>query len=420
MANGDLMDQVHVIAKAAIHENHHPLLAHHNTTMETLAPELIQEILEHIHAKPDLASFRLVQRSFAELGEEYFFRVIDVKPTYRSLSPLLEISQNVEFARHVRQVTLHLDDFRHSIWIPFIKKLKEEGLDNGTITQKSEVLQKLGAEFADFQTSPDYTGILSTAFRKLPRLEAVQVKERPSRKRGIDPQTAQEMEEHSLLSDYEVNQRVWGSEDGLRAFSALVGAAYFAGTKLVSFRNNADLVVVDPIVVYKRSELVQRAANVFRHCPVLELSLPQADASLLFDLLSPAVQLEKLTLQFDLKAYREPVSAFSKIVESRCVWASLSEVKVRTVCMHRYDGLLEFLQRHHAKLRRLSLWDCKLSTGSWVGFTICAKDTLKLTRLELGLLSDAAKTYSEVELEGMVNYVLNPNCGELPLGLRPT
>lgn len=387
--------------------------------METLAPELIQEILGHIHAKADLASFRLVQRSFAELGEEYFFRVVNVKPTYRSLYPLLEISQNVEFARHVRQVVLHLDDFRHSIWIPFIEKLRVDRLENGTITQKSEVLQKLGAEFADFQTSPDYTGILSTAFRRLPRLEAIQVKERPSRKRGIDTQTAQEMEEHSLLNDYEANQRAWGSEDGFRAFSALVGAAYFADTKLVSFRNNADLVVVDPIVVYKRSELVRRAAAVFQHCPVLELSLPQADTSLLFDLLSPAARLEKLALQFDLKTYREPISAFSKIVESRCVWASLSEIKVRTVCMHRYDDLLEFLQRHHTKLRRLSLWDCKLSTGSWVDFTICAKDTLKLTWLELGSLSDAAKAYSGAELGEMVNYVLNPNCGELPLGLRP-
>lgn len=388
--------------------------------MEKLAPELIQEILEHIHAKADLASFRLVQRSFAELGEEYFFRIIDVKPTYRSLYTLLEISQTVEFARHVRQVVLHLDDFRHSIWIPFIERLKAEGLENGTITQKNEVLQKLGAELGDFQTSPDYTGILSTAFMRLPRLEAVQVKERSSRKRGIDSQTAQEMEDHSLLNDYEANQRVWGSEDGFRAFSALVGAAYFAGTKLVSFRNNAEMVVIDPIVVYKRSELVRRAAAVFRHCPTLELSLPQADPSLLFDLLSPAVRLEKLALHFDLKAYREPVSAFSKIVESRCIWASLGEVKIRAVCMHRYDGLLEFLQRHHAKLRRLSLWDCKLTTGSWVGFTICAKDTLKLKWLELGSLSDAAKTYSEVELEGMKNYVLNPNCGELPLGLRPT
>lgn len=387
--------------------------------MEKLAPELIQEILEHIHAKADLASFRLVQRSFAELGEEYFFRIIDVKPTYRSLYTLLEISQTVEFARHVRQVVLHLDDFRHSIWIPFIERLKAEGLENGTITQKNDVLQKLCAELGDFQTSPDYTGILSTAFMRLPRLEAVQVKERSSRKRGIDSRTAQEMEDHSLLNDYETNQRVWGSEGGFRAFSALVGAAYFAGTKLVSFQNNAEMVVVDP-VVYKRSELVRRAAAVFRHCPALELSLPQADASLLFDLLSPAVRLEKLALHFDLKAYREPVSAFSKIVESRCVWASLREVKIRAVCIHRYDGLLELLQRHHAKLRRLSLWDCKLTTGSWVGFTLCAKDTLKLTWLELGSLSDAAKTYSEVELEGMRNYVLNPNCGELPLGLRPT
>lgn len=388
--------------------------------MEKLAPELIQEILGHIRARADLASFRLVQRSFAELGEEYFFRVIDVKPTYRGLYPLLEISQNAGFARHVREVVLHLDDFRHSIWIPFLQKLRTEGLENGTITQKSEVLQKLGAEFGDFQTSPDYTGILSTAFMRLPCLEAVQVKERPSRKRGIDSQTAQEMEDHSLLNDYEINQRVWGSEDGFRAFSALVGATYFAGTKLISFRNNADMLVVYPIIAYKRCELVQRATAVFRHCPVLELALSQADPSLLFDLLSPAARLEKLALQFDLEAYREPISAFSKIVESRCFWESLREVKVRTVCIHHYDGLLEFLQRHHAKLRRLSLWDCKLSTGSWMGFTICAKDTLKLTWLELGSLSDASKTYSEEELEGMTNYVLNPNCGELPLGLRST
>lgn len=384
--------------------------------METLAPELIQEILGHIRVKADLASFRLVRRSFAELGEEYLFRIINVNPSYRSLRTLLEISQNVEFARHVRQIVLHLD-FKHAIWIPFIEKLKAEGLENGTLMQKSEILHKLGGDFGEFQASPDYTGILSTAFMRLPRLEAVRVKEQSLQRPRIDPQTAQEIENYSLLNDYEITPRSWGLAGGFRAFYALVGAAYFADLKLVSFRNNAEM--IDP-TIYKRGEFILRAATVFRHCSVLELSLPQADTSLLFDLILPAVRLEKLALQFDLKRFYKPVSAFSKVAESKCVWASLRELKVRIVCMDHYDGLLEFLQRHHVKLRRLSLWDCELSMGSWVDFVICAKDTLKLTWLELGSLSDTTKTYSEVELGCMTNYVLNPNCGELPSGLRLT
>lgn len=381
--------------------------------MDTLAPELIQEILGHIHAKSDLASFRLVQRSFAQLGEEYIFRVINVKPTYRGLYYLLQLSQNEVFAHHVKEVVLHLDDFRHSIWIPFIEKLKTEDLENGTITQKLKVLRHLLGEFREFQTSPDYAGVLSAAFIRLPRLEAVQMKEKPSRKHGIDQQTIQEMEDHSL-NEYEVNhQAVWGSQDSFRAFFALVSAAYFASTKLVSFRNSADM-----MVVFERNELVRRATDVFRNCPVLELAIPQTDSSLLFDLLKPAVRLERLALRFDPMVYHESVSAFSKVVESGRVWESLKEVKIRTNCMDCHDSLLEFLQRHQATLRRLSLWDCKLSTGSWVGFIVCMKDALKLEWLELGLLSDTSKTYSEVELAGMVNYVLNPNCGELPLGLR--
>lgn len=383
--------------------------------METLAPELIQEILAHIHSKADLASFRLVQRSFAELGKEYIFKVIDVKPTYHGLYPLLQISQNVEFARHVKEVVLNLDDFRHSIWLPYLERLRMEGLENGTITQKRDVLQAVRREFGDFQTSPDYTGILSASFMRLPRLEAIQVNERPERGRGIDPQTIEEMEYHSL-HDYEVSyQQGWGSQDGFRAFSALVGAAYFASTKLVSFRNNADI-----MIVFDRNELIRRAAVVFRDCPIVELALPPTDSTLLFDLLSPAVRLERLALQFRLEVYRGSMSAFSNIIERRCVWASLKDVKIGTIRMNSHDSLLEFLRRHYATLRRVSVWDCKLSTGSWVAFIVCMKDMLKLSWLELGLLSDASKTYSEVEMEGMVNYVLNPNCGELPLCLRST
>lgn len=389
------------------------------TTMESLAPELIQKIFSHLQSKSDLASFRLVQRSFAELGTEYFFKTVDVKPTYRGLYPLLEISQNAEFARHVKQVVLHLDDFRHSVWIPFTRKLKMENLEDGPTAQKADLLDELIREFEGFQISPDYTGILSSAFMRLPRLEAVQILERPSRKHGIDPQTIIDMDEHSLSQENLSIQREWGTNESYRAFSALVGAAYFSGMKLVSFRHNADILAASGPDDFGRDEpLIRRAAKVFQSCLILDLGLHQADTNLLSNLLLPAARVEKLGLKFDLGTYNGSASVFSKVVESGYVWPALKEVKIRTVCMHSHGSFLEFLQRHHATLRGLSLWDCKLSVGSWVDLILCMKDSLKLEWLELGLLSDVTKAYTELELEDISHYVLSSSSCELPLSLR--
>lgn len=383
--------------------------------MDKLSAEIVREILGHVQSKNDLARLRLVQNSFAKLVNEFLFQVIHVEPAFESLCILLEISRIPELARCVKRVVLHIDDFRDRTWIPFHKRLEEKNIQDED--RKAEIFKAFQArdrEEFEFQTLSDYTVMLSVAFGRLSRLEAVKLAHRyPEEETELLSHEQRDLERLLSLEEFHGED---GEKDDLRAFAALIDAAYLTEKKISSFRITGKLY----LSAFENSELIRRAAVVFRNCRVLELDFsPHSQfhdndhirKGPLFDMLSSAVHLKNLTLCGGIRP--EPDVPFSKYLGDRFVWKCLNRIDILGLDMHGYE-FLGFLERHKKTLRKVVIGASKLFTGHWPDIMRYMKGHLRLTSLELGAcLEDVGEGgiyygYGEREVVMMEQFVM---CG---------
>lgn len=386
--------------------------------MDSLSPELIREIFHHLNDKLDVARFRLVQRTFAELGKEALFCCIHVQPSQPSLSRLLEIARHASCAQHVRMVALGVDAMNIMVWRPFTEQVGSKNIDSLDY-QTLAIFRSLVNECQNFQQSSDYAAMLSASFSRLPRLSTLALREvsSPTYPRS---EALTLMDRYAHAVDPPHFHGSWGEKDHLRAFSALIDAAYFAGTTLDSFTTDG---LIDQALFGNRS-LLLRARSVFRGCRVLKLLFcgeeplpalfghplaPRLLENPLFDVLAPALGLEELVVKFSVCPTAGRGGAlFKKILGKQHVWPKLRKVNLGTIDLP-HQELLAFLDRHSATLRGFAVSCCNLVGGSWCDVMIFLRDNMKLKRLHLsGTLSDGrTKVYSSWELATMVDYVLN-------------
>lgn len=386
--------------------------------MDSLSPELIHEIFHHLDDKLDVARFRLVQRTFAELGKEALFSCLYVQPSQHSLSCLLEISRHPSCAQYVRTVVLSVDAMKIMVWRPFTEQLGSKSVNNFDY-QTLTIFRRLVNECQSFQQSSDYAAMFSAAFSRLPRLSALALREAlsPAYPRS---ETLTLMDRYAHAVDSPQFHGSWGEKDHLRGFSALIDAAYFAGTTLDSFTTDG---LIDQALFNNRL-LLSRARSVFRSCRVLKLlfcgeeslpalcRLPLAPRLLenpLFDVLAPALELEELVVGFSTYPMAgRGGELFTKILGTQHVWPKLREVNLGTIDLP-HQELLAFLDRHKATLQGFTVSCCNLVGGSWGDVMMFLRDSMALKGLCLGgTLSDGyIKIYSTRELVMMMDYVLN-------------
>lgn len=390
--------------------------------MEKLSPEIIREILYHFDSKVDIANFRLVQCSLAELAKEFLFRTVPLKPTKLSVSRLLAISQRPDLARHVKGVFFGIDEPNYMIWEQFNEQLRMEGLSHGQEMQEAraqELFKSSVQGWYEFQTSPEYTAILSAAFAGLHRLEAIQMVH--GAPMAMERQyTYREIDIYPFEPTPEFHGEYGAEKDYLRGFAALINATYLAGSKLTSFRMtgmNTEEIVDQS--VFENTELLQRAAAVLRNCKVLELHLgidsneavDKFKTNPLLNVLAPAEHLEELCLGFGNTAPSEP-HLFPHIFGEEQVWPRLRKLELWTIDMHEHE-LIAFLERHKTTLKTILISNGLLFTGCWNNIMRFMKEHLQLESLEVWDLfckhsdGDVYRNYTHSESQMMVQYVQN-------------
>lgn len=392
--------------------------------MDSLSPELICEIFHHLDDKLDVARFRLVQRTFAELGKEALFSCLYVQPSQHSLSRLLEISRDPSCAQYVRVVALSVDAMKVMVWRPFTEQVGSKSVGNLDLDyQTLAIFRSLVNECQNFQQSSDYAAMLSASFSRLPRLSTLALREVSSLAYPRS-ETLTLMDRYAHAVDPPQFHGSWGEKDHLRAFSALIDAAYFAGTPLDSFTTDG---LIDQALFDNRL-LLSRAKSVFRGCRTLKLLFcgeeplptlyrqPHTQRLLenpLFDVIAPALGLEELVVGFSTCPMTGRGGAlFTNILGTHHVWPKLCEVNLGTIDLP-HQELLAFLDRHRKTLRGFVVSRCNLVGGSWRDIVMFMRDSMALKKLELsGVTSDAqTKAYSSRELAMMVDFVLNDGEG---------
>lgn len=390
--------------------------------MEKLSPEIIREILYHFDSKVHIANFRLVQRSLAELAKEFLFRTVPLKPTKLSVSRLLAISQRPDLAHYVKEVYFGVDEPNYMIWEQFNEQLRMEGLSHDDEThgaRAQEIFKSSIQGWYEFQTSPEYTTVLSTALAGFPRLEGIQMVH--GAPMAMERQyTYREIDMYPFEPTPEFHGEYGAEKDYLRGFAALINAAYLAGSKLTSFRmTGMDTGEIVDQSVFENIELFQRAAVVLRNCQVLELHLgidsvevvDKFKTNPLLNVLAPAERLEELCLGFGNTAPSEP-HLFPHIFGEDQVWPCLRKLELWTIDMHEYE-LIAFLERHKTTLRTILISNGLLFTGCWNNIMRFIKDNLQLESLEVWDLfckhsdGDTYRNYSHFETQMMVQYVQN-------------
>lgn len=390
--------------------------------MEKLSPEIIREILYHFDSKVHIANFRLVQRSLAELAKEFLFRTVPLKPTKLSISRLLAISQRPDLARHVRGVIFGIDEPHYMIWEQFNEQLRMEGLshdDEMQGTRAQEIFKSSIQGWYEFQTSPEYTTFISAAFAGFPRLETIQMVH--GGPMAMERQyTYQKIDLYPFEPTPEFHGGYGSEKDYLRGFAALINAAYLAGSKLTSFRMtgmNTEEIVDQS--VFENTELLQRAAVVFRNCRVLEIHLGIDSSEVvdkfkvnpLLNVLAPAEHLEELCLGFGNTAPSGP-HLFPHIFGEEKVWPRLRKLELWTTDMHENE-LIAFLERHKTTLKSILISNGLLFTGCWNNIMRFMKEHLQLESLEVWDLfckhsdGEIYCNYSHSESQMMVQYVQN-------------
>lgn len=348
----------------------------------------------HLSSRTDLENFRLVQRDFAELGAEFLFGVLHFWPTPLGLNHLLSVSRKGPLACHVKKVVLHIGDFGYTIWIPLKKRLK---LGAEFEDWNSRAFENLLQEFEAFQRSAKFTKDLSSAFKRFPRLVAIQIEETPARS-YMDPKTTGEMMQYQLsdeLLSLTLQRTAFLSRIGAyRAFDALISAAHSADVNLLSFKSRARTLFQDS--PQEKSGLAlrhERTQAVFRNCLTLDLEFHPDDVTEHLHILSSAVWLKKLCLNFskdNLAIFNSNGTAVFQKLQDDCVWAGLQELTLQNVIISSPGILFRFLECHGGGLRRLVLQNCELSEHGW-GYVIgVVKERYvpRLERLELHELRD--------------------------------
>lgn len=94
----------------------------------------------------------------------------------------------------MKEVALHLEDYRHLIWIPLKKELRSGAGEEARNSMKFAVaLEGPGT----FQMSSDYPAVLASSFCRLPNLEALEIWEISS-PGYLDPTSPVEMADYGL------------------------------------------------------------------------------------------------------------------------------------------------------------------------------------------------------------------------------
>lgn len=386
--------------------------------MNSLSPELIRGITAQLDDKLDIGRFRLVQRNFAELGKEALFSCLYVQPSQHSLSRLLEISRHPSCAQFVQTVALSVDAMKVMVWRPFTEQIGSKDIDK--LDYRTLIIfRSLVNECQEFQQSSDYAAMLSASFSRLPRLSNIALLE-------ISPSTCPKSEAITLMDRYAHAvdpphfHGSWGEKDHLRAFSALIDAAYFAGATLNSFTTTG---LIDQ-ALFDNRRLLRRAASVFRSCRVLKLLFcgeepppavygspvaPRLLENVLFDVISPATELEDLMVEFSACPLAgRGGELFAGVFGVGHVWPRLRELAIGAIDLP-YEELLAFLSRHKTTLRGLSICCCELVNGSWSSLMLFLRENMTLERLELDdmLVDEFGKTCLSGDLKLMVDYVLH-------------
>lgn len=381
--------------------------------MDSLPNEIVRKIFSYFHSTTDLANLRLVHSSFSVVNE-ILFEAVRIQPTENGVHSLLGLVRQDCLACHVKKVILHLEDFRHAIWLPVRELLSPDK----TKDQNSRLLQGQLAEFNDFEGSGDYSILLACLFAILPHLEAIQIEQMPSRGHP-DTVTSREMMTYSndyLYLKVHIGTDLLSKKAGYRAFRVFIDAAFFARSKLVSFQTNANLSCFN--LVPQHNKILERATKVFHNCEVFDLELCEGDSSLL-NILSSALKLKKLRLSLrrnELHYSDSGSLCFLKITEAGCIWPCLKELEIKGLFISNQNSFLEFLQRHRGTLQRLSLQDCRIQLlrGSWEEVARDMKNTLMLEWLQLRELSDYSESgfllehnYSMEEVKEMARNILD-------------
>lgn len=396
--------------------------------MNKLPCETIIEIFSHIEDKCDIASFRCIQRTFAKIGRPFLFGEISIQPTSFSLHALLKISHRRSLATYVKSITLHINHISETVLDSYKRTIEKPTPRVSLGTSAQEEMQyrlklfNFGASaLYDFQKSPDMGSLLIAALAHLPNLKAVNFADGPERLspinsiRQTNDQTLPGLVPHLPgFTGSAPDMSFWGEQYSFRCFKALIDAAYFNKKRLSSFKAKV-LIYSAPFQgeIYNPHIMV-RMPNVLQSCREIELTffterggrdnIPDQLKNNLFTVLLTVKKLKKLTLKFGIEMKWADVRApFSVIFGDIHTWLSLEELTIAGFGINDNE-LLEFLKRHRATLRKLSITNCELYTSLWCAVVKMIKETHQLTSFEIGLeLRDCGNIYTAEKIQKELN-----------------
>lgn len=395
--------------------------------MDKLSLELVREILSHVRRR-DLPAVRLVCRPFSDISVEFLFSEIHTLSTETGLSNLVALSQTPRLARLVRELVLHVDDFKQLTWHPFVAQVQSQSLQSREGPRHHLYLRMKAADRAHFKFThtPLYTSLLTTALGNLSRLSTVEMRHRQPDYDDL-PRTPWERSASDLarLFRLERSHGENGELDDLRAFTALINAVHDSGTRLSAFRTDGSIAQR----VFRDRELLHKAAIVFATCTELELDFSydhfyDVDAHIranpLFNVLAPCRRLEQLKLYGTIRL--DPTTPFACYFGAHHVWHHLRVLDFFSLDMHAHE-LVDLLTRHKATLRDVSIRCTALYTGHWDEVMVFMRKELLLEWFSLGVdLQDFGEdgeeySYDERQNEDMMDYVMGagkrlPRCGE--------
>lgn len=348
--------------------------------MDRLSPELVQEILRYIPLKSDLSNFRLVQYSFAQLGQQHLFRSINIQPSKHSLCRFVELSRKANLAHHIREVVLNVDNLKSRLWDPFTKRLESEDLrqgDRAQVGRATALFHTMVDACNAFHKSPEYLILVSAAFVNLPRLNSLRLEQHSDaplhwRIKMIETYYTNTAQPHMHFTSHLARRDL---EYDL-GFQVLINAAYQTDRRLLSFRaENRGI----SRAAFRDPELVRRTAAVFRNCRYLDLKFPvyQAGSGVSpIAIISPAVGLKTLIVRLDGLN-----TAFDVFAHGH-VWPRLHSLFLSDISGLHENDIIEFLGLHRTVLRHFLVRECGLAEGGcWAKVLRFATDTLTLTRL---------------------------------------
>lgn len=379
--------------------------------MENLSPETVHHILGYLGKKKDIESLRLVQKSFAILGKEFLFHTINIWPTRASLTRFHALSRRSDLALQIRCLVLNVVyDTKSLIWSGIKGHLHRLDTCHGPIRVSYEhnikVFRDAAIECYDFLTSRDHVSILMASLFRLPRLEAVHMRDDENESYYV---TAKE--ETIYFGDWGIHN--YAGEPGslvdpnsyfaIEALRALLEASRYTDTKIVSFQTSNDI----PQVIFENPTLLNGFAGLVRNCRDLQLRFDTEDhEKVIFHLLNnpPAIIflstniLETLSLNFSVRP--DITVPFAKLLGNQQISPYLKDINFVGIDMHERE-LRCFLGLHRKSLRRFSIQYSKLFSGHWLSMAVWIRENLRLESVGFAGItdSDADETTNMTEEE---------------------